>query len=317
MGEEMAAKIKTVGIAGSGLIGSGWAARCLAHGYDVIAQDPNPAAEAGLRATVERVRPLLAKAYGDGAKKPGTLRFTTDLAALADTDFVQECAPERDELKIDLFGTLSAVAGKDTIIASSTSRFVPSLLQAKCRLPERFLVGHPFHPVYLMPLVEVVAGPDTSPAVVDATMEFYKVIGMQPLLLKREIEGFIGNRLQAALWKEAVHCFATGVAGTKEIDDALVHSIGLRWAFMGTFMTYHLAGGPTGMRGFVKHFPKSIADAAVGTSPEELGARLIEECERQADGRSMGEIQQKRDALLADLLLVFKRHGVGAGVTSL
>lgn len=317
MGVSVTGKIKTVGIVGAGLIGSGWAARCLAHGYDVIAQDPNPAAEANLRATIERLRPLLAKAYGEPAKAPGALRFTTDLAALAEADFIQECAPEREDLKIDLFGALSALCGKDTIISSSTSRFVPSLLQMKCKLPERFLVGHPFHPVYLMPLVEVVAGPDTAPGVVDATMGFYRAIGMQPLLLKREIEGFIGNRLQAALWKEAVHCFATGVAGTKEIDDALVHSIGMRWAFMGTFMTYHLAGGPTGMRGFVKHFPKAIADAAEGTSPDELGARLIEECERQMGGRSMAEIQAKRDALLADLLLLFRKHGVGAGQASL
>lgn len=310
-------EIKTVGVVGSGLIGSGWAARLLAHGYDVVVYDPNPAAEATLRATVERVRPLLVKAYGEPAKTLGALRFTTDLAALAEADFIQECAPEREDLKIDLFGTLSALAGKDTIISSSTSRFVPSLLQTKCRFPERFLVGHPFHPVYLMPLVEVVAGPDTTPGNVDKTMAFYRAIGMQPLRLNREIEGFIGNRLQAALWKEAVHCFATGVAGTKEIDDALVHSIGMRWAFMGTFMTYHLAGGLGGMRGFIKHFPKAISDAAAGVSPEELGARLIEECERQAGDRSMDEIQQKRDALLADLLLVFKRHGVGAGQTSL
>jgi carnitine 3-dehydrogenase len=309
--------IKIVGVVGAGLIGSGWAARCLAHGYDVIAQDQNPAAEATLRATVERVRPLLAEAYGESAKAPGKLRFTTDLAVLAEADFIQECTPEREDLKIDLFGTLSALTRKDTIISSSTSRFVPSLLQTKCRFPERFLVGHPFHPVYLMPLVEVVAGPDTAPRTVDAAMGFYRAVGMQPLLLAREIEGFIGNRLQAALWKEAVHCFATGVAGTKEIDDALVHSIGMRWAFMGTFMTYHLAGGPGGMRGFIKHFPKAISDAAAGASPEALGARLIEECERQAGGRSMDEIQEKRDALLADLLLVFKRHGVGAGQTSL
>lgn len=313
----MSGNIKTVGVVGAGLIGSGWAARCLAYGYDVIVQDTNPAAEAGLCATVERVRPLLAKAYGESVKAPGRLRFTTDLGALADADFIQEAATEREDLKIELFGALSAVARKDAIISSSTSRFVPSLLQTKCRFPERFLVGHPFHPVYLMPLVEVVAGPDTTAQTVDATLAFYRAISMQPLKLAREIESFIGNRLQNALWKEAVHCFATGVAGTKEIDDALVHSIGLRWAFMGTFMTYHLAGGPTGMRGFVKHFPKSIADAAAGTSPEELGARLIEECERQAGGRSMDEIQQKRDALLADLLLVFKRHGVGAGQTSL
>ncbi len=309
--------IKTIGIIGAGLIGSGWAARCLAHGYDVIAQDSNPAAEAGLRAAVERARPLLAKAYGDAAKKPGALRFATDLGALADADFIQECAPEREDLKIDLFGALGAIVHKTAIISSSTSRFVPSLLQTKCKIPERFLVGHPFHPVYLMPLVEVVAGPNTTAQTVDATMAFYRAISMQPLKLEREIEGFIGNRLQAALWKEAVHCFATGVAGTKEIDDALVHSIGMRWAFMGTFMTYHLAGGPTGMRGFVKHFPKAIADAAEGTSPEELGMRLIAECEGQMGGRGMAEIQEKRDALLADLLQVFKRHGVGGGVTSL
>lgn len=313
----MSANIKTIGVVGAGLIGSGWAARCLAHGYDVIAQDPNPAAEAGLRATVERVRPLLAKAYGEPSKAPGRLRFATELAALANADFIQEAAPERLELKIDLFGTLGALTAQGTPIASSTSRFVPSLLQKKCRFPERFLVGHPFHPVYLMPLVEVAAGPDTSQAAVDAAMGFYRAIGMQPLLLSREIESFIGNRLQAALWKEAVHCFATGVAGTKEIDDALVHSIGLRWSFMGTFMTYHLAGGPGGMRGFIKHFPRSVADAAVDMPREQLEARLIAECERQAGDRTMEEIQAKRDALLADLLALFRRHGVGAGQTSL
>lgn len=313
----MTTDIATVGIVGTGLIGAGWSVRFLAHGYDVVAYDSEPRADAGLRAAIDRAAPYLKTAYGEVGKPPGRLRFTTDMAALAGAGFIQEAVPEREELKVDLFGALSQLTGEDTIISSSTSRFEPSRLQTKCRFPQRFLVGHPFHPVYLVPLVEVVAGPDTAKRTVDATMDLYRAIGMQPLLLAREIEGFIGNRLQAALWKEAVHCLATGVADTKAIDDALVHSIGMRWAFMGTFMTYHLAGGPGGIRAFVKHFPEAIADAAADMPVEALTARLIEDCERQAGGRTMDEIQTKRDALLADMLALFRKHGVGAGQTSL
>jgi carnitine 3-dehydrogenase len=310
--------IATLGIAGTGLIGSGWAARALARGLDVIAYDPSPAAEGRLKSAIEIAWPSACALIGGAPPETGRLTFTTDLQAMAAAaDFIQEAAPEREDLKIALFRDIDAAARTDVLIASSSSGFLPSRLQSECRHPERVLVGHPFNPVYILPLVETVAGDGTAPEAMDRAGAFYESIGMRVLRLRREIDGYICDRLQEALWREALNCLDKGVGTTGDIDDAIVFSAGLRWAFMGSFMTYHLAGGPGGMRDFIKQFDPSLelpwTDLKFPKWSDELNDKLVEGCEAQARGRSVAEWEAKRDAVLIDLMQVLHRHGLGAG----
>jgi carnitine 3-dehydrogenase len=247
-------KIKTVGIAGTGLIGAGWAARLLIRGFDVIAYDVHPAAEAKLKAAIDVAWPSMSKLVGAAGKK-GKLSFTTDLKEMAaKADFIHEAAPEREDLKIKLFRDIDAIAKPDVIIASSSSGFLPSKLQSECLHPERVIIGHPFNPVYLLPLVELVPGDKTSKEAMDRADDYFVSIGMHVLRLKKEIEGYICDRLQEALWREALHILNKDIGTTGDIDDSIVYSAGMRWAFMGSFLTYHLAGGPGGMRHFMSQF---------------------------------------------------------------
>ncbi len=310
--------ISTVGIAGTGLIGAGWAARCLARGLDVIAFDPAPTAETRLKSAIEVAWPSTQALLGDRPPKPGRLTFTTDLASMAGAaDFIQEAAPEREDLKIALFRDLDNAARPEIIIASSSSGFLPTRLQSACRHPERVLVGHPFNPVYILPLVETVPGDKTSPEAMDLAGAFYGSVGMRVLRLKREIDGYICDRLQEALWREALHCLDKGVGTTGDIDDAIVYSAGLRWAFMGSFMTYHLAGGPGGMRDFIKQFDPTLelpwTDLKFPPWSDGLTTKLVEGCEAQAAGKTVAQWEAKRDAVLIDILHVLHRHGLGAG----
>ncbi|MGE0212171.1 MAG: 3-hydroxyacyl-CoA dehydrogenase NAD-binding domain-containing protein [Parvibaculaceae bacterium] len=309
--------IKTIGIAGTGLIGAGWAARCLARGLDVIAYDPFPQAEAKLHAAVDVAWPSIEALIGKAAKR-GKLSFTTDLKHMASSaDWVQEAAPEREDLKIRLFREIDAAAKADVIIASSSSGFLPSRMQSECKKPERVIVGHPFNPVYLLPLVETVPGDKTSKDSLARAKVFYESIGMHVLELKKEIDGYICDRLQEALWREALHCLNKEVGTTGDIDDAIVYSAGLRWAFMGSFMTYHLAGGDGGMRDFVKQFDPSLdlpwTDLKFPKWSKGLEDRLVQGCEDQAEGKSVKQWEAKRNAVLVDLLEVLKKHDIGAG----
>jgi carnitine 3-dehydrogenase len=311
-------QISTVGIAGTGLIGAGWAARLLARGFDVIAFDPAPAAESRLKSAIEVAWPSILALLPEPHPKPGRLTFTTNLASMASgADFIQEAAPEREDLKIALFRDIDAASRAEVIIASSSSGFLPTRLQSECRHPERVLVGHPFNPVYILPLVETVAGDKTALKSMDRAGDFYRSIGMRVLRLKREIDGYICDRLQEALWREALHCLDKGVGSTGDIDDAIVFSAGLRWAFMGSFMTYHLAGGPGGMADFLKQFDPSMelpwTDLKFPAWSDELSSKLVEGCEAQAQGRSVAQWEAKRDAVLVDILHVLHRHGIGAG----
>ncbi len=312
-------EVATVGIAGTGLIGAGWAARLLIRGIDVIAFDPAPAAEAKLRAAIDVAWPSMERLLGRKPARLGKLTFTTSLRDMAKAaDFVQEAAPEREELKIRLFREIGEIARPDVIIASSSSGFLPSRLQSQCPHPERVLIGHPFNPVYLLPLVETVPGKGTGAAFMDRAGAFYTSIGMHVLRLKKEIPGYICDRLQEALWREALHCLNKDVGSTGDIDDAITYSAGLRWAFMGSFMTYHLAGGPGGMRDFIRQFDPSLelpwTDLRYPKWNDKLERRLIEGCEAQAAGRSVAEIEAKRNEVLVDLLRLLKQHRIGAGL---
>ncbi len=207
----------------------------------------------------------------------------------------------------------------DVIIASSSSGFLPSRLQSECRRhPERVLIGHPFNPVYLLPLVETVPGVKTSLEAMDRAGSYFESIGMHVLRLKKEIEGYVCDRLQEALWREALHVLDKDVGTTGDIDDAIVYSAGMRWAFMGSFLTYHLAGGPGGMRDFIRQFDPTLelpwTDLRFPNWNTSLEQRLVEGCEAQAAGRSVAELEAKRDAVLVDMMHLFQRHEIGAGL---
>ena len=310
--------VKTVGIAGTGLIGAGWAARLLFRGYNVIAYDVSPAAEEKLKAQIKTAWPSLEALLGKPRKK-GKLTFTTDLAEMASkSDFIHEAAPEREDLKIRLFRDIDAAARPDVIIASSSSGFLPTNLQSQCKHPGRVIIGHPFNPVYLLPLVETVPGEKTSSEAMDRAGEYFEAIGMQVLRLKKEIMGYVCDRLQEALWREALHILDKDIGTTGDIDDSIIYSAGMRWAFMGSFLTYHVAGGPGGMRDFIKQFDPTLeldwTDLKFPKWNATLEQRLVEGCEAQAAGRAVREIEAKRNAILVDMMKLFKKHKIGAGL---
>jgi carnitine 3-dehydrogenase len=311
-------KIKTVGIAGTGLIGAGWAARLLYRGYDVIAYDVSPTAEAKLKAQIKTAWPSLENLLGK-RKAKGKLKFTTDLKQMAaKADFIHEAAPEREDLKIKLFKEIDAFAPKHVIIASSSSGFLPSSLQSQCRHPERVIIGHPFNPVYLLPLVEIVPGAKTSAKSMDAAAEYFEAIGMQVLRLKKEIMGYVCDRLQEALWRESLHILDKDIASTGDIDDSIVYSAGMRWAFMGSFLTYHLAGGPGGMRHFISQFDPTLeldwTDLKFPKWNAALEKRLVEGCEAQAGKKTVAQLEAKRNAILVDMMKLFRKHKIGSGL---
>jgi carnitine 3-dehydrogenase len=303
----ISSNIRTLGLVGGGVIGSGWAARALAHGLDVVAYDPAPGGEAALRTAVDNAWPALERmGLAPGADRT-RLRFVGSIAEVAAAaDFIQENAPEREELKRRLLAETDAGCGPDVIIASSSSGLLPSRIQADCRHPERVVIGHPFNPVYLLPLVEIVPGERTASSVVERAAVFYRSIGMRPLRMRKEIEGFLSDRLQEALWREALHLVNEGIATTEDIDDAIVYGPGLRYAFMGTCLTFHLAGGEGGMAHMLDQFgPALKLPWTKLVAPEltrELRDRMVEGTAVQADGRSIKELERWRDDCLIRLI---------------
>ncbi len=278
-------------VIGTGVIGSGWAARALARGLDVVAWDPATGAEARLRAAVANAWPALTRVGLARGASRRRLTFASDLnSAVQDADFVQESSPEDEALKRSLLADIDRVARAGVVIASSSSGLLPTRIQARCRHSERVLIGHPFNPVYLLPLVEVVAGE------------------LRPLHVQHEIAGYISDRLQEALWREALHLVADGVATTEEIDAAIVFGPGLRWAFMGTFLAFHLAGGDGGMRHMLEQFGPALKLPWTRLrAPElttELARRVVSGTKAQANGRSVKELERWRDDQLIRIMTV-------------
>ncbi|WP_069862907.1 L-carnitine dehydrogenase [Pseudomonas citronellolis] len=311
-------EIKTFAALGSGVIGSGWIARALAHGLDVVAWDPAPGAEAALRQRVANAWPALQKAGLVPGASQQRLKFVDTIEeCVRDADFIQESAPERLDLKCELHARISAAAKPNALIGSSTSGLLPSEFYADATHPERCVVGHPFNPVYLLPLVEVVGGQKTDPAAIQAAIAVYRSLGMRPLHVRKEVPGFIADRLLEALWREALHLVNDGVASTGEIDDAIRFGAGLRWSFMGTFLTYTLAGGNAGMRHFMAQFgpalqlPWTYLPAPELT--ESLIDKVVEGTSEQQGNRSIAELERYRDDCLLAVLGAIKdtkaRHG--------
>ncbi len=309
----MSEAVKRAAIVGAGVIGSGWAARFLAAGLDVVAWDPAPAAAAKTRSAVALAwRTLTKRGLAPGASQARLTFAPTVEACVAEADFIQENAPERETMKQDLLAAIDAAAKPSAIVASSTSGLLPSVLAQKMKRPERLVVGHPFNPVYLLPLVEIVGGEKTSPASIEAAKAFYKSIGMRPLPLRKEIEGFVADRLMEALWREALWLVNDDVATTEEIDAAVVYGCGLRWSLMGTFLTFHLAGGEGGMRHMLHQFGPALKLPWTKLVAPELTDELIDKvadgCEDQAAGRSIKALEARRDDFLVDLLALVQKY---------
>jgi carnitine 3-dehydrogenase len=313
-------KVKTLGLLGTGVIGGGWAARALHFGIDVIAADVKPEMEAWIRGAVENAEPALARLTFAPLPPKGKLSFTTDPREMAKaSDYIQENIPEQLALKQRMLAEVSRHAAPDVIIASSTSGLMPTDLQRDMVAPERFLVAHPFNPVYLLPLVELVPGARTSPAAVEASAEFFTYIGMHALRVRREVPGHLTDRLQEAMWREILHMVNEDVATTGELDESIIYGPGLRWAAMGMNLIYHLAGGETGMRHMLAQFGPALkwpwTKLEAPELTETLIDRMVEGTQQQAAGRSIRELERLRDNYLVAIQQVLRQYDIGAGST--
>ena len=315
----MAELPRTVGLLGGGVIGGGWAARFALNGVDVRIYDPDPDAGRTVGEVLANARRAARRLTFAPLPAEGTVTLVATLEeAVRDADFVQESAPEREALKRDLLARASRVAAPDAIFASSTSGLLPSRLAADMTHPERLTVGHPFNPVYLLPLVELCGGERTAPETVQRAAAVYTALGMRPLVLRTEVDAFVADRLLEALWREALWLVAEDVATVTEIDDAIRFGAGLRWAFMGTFLTYRIAGGEAGMRHFMEQFGPTLQLpwTKLTDVPEltpELLEKLVAQSDEQAAGRSIRELERLRDDCLVSVIQGLRGHDSGAG----
>jgi carnitine 3-dehydrogenase len=299
--------IRRVAIVGTGVIGASWAAQYLARGLDVVATDPAPNAEENMRKYVDEAwEQLTALGLAPGASRD-RLSFTLNMKeALANADFVQENGPERPDFKIKLFADMDAATPVDSIIASSSSGITPSVMQSNCKHAERVLVGHPFNPPHIIPLVEVVGGEKTSPEAIQRAMEFYASIDKKPILLHKELPGHVANRLQAALYKEVSYLIQQGVLSVSDADDAVSYGPGLRWGVMGPTLQWHLGGGANGIQHFLDHLMDPLAGLmkTLGTPnvTPEFKKTIAEGVSQMAGDRSVKQLAQEENRLLVDLI---------------
>ena len=317
----MSTKPGSVALLGGGVIGAGWAARFLLNGCDVRLYDPAPEARAGAADVLANAR----VAYDELTLAPlppeGELRFVDSVEeAVAGVDLVQESAPERVESKRRVLAEADRAAPPDALVCSSTSGLRPTQLQAEMQRPERFCVAHPFNPVYLLPLVELCGGERTDPETIEHAETLFRSVGMHPLVVRSEVDGFVADRLLEALWREALWLVNDGVATVEEVDDAIRYGAGLRWAFMGTFLTYRIAGGTEGMRHFLRQFGPALQWpwthlTEVPELTDELVETIAAQSDSQAGGRSMRELEQMRDRVLVRLLQALRSEEAGAGAT--
>ena len=306
--------IERVAVIGAGTIGASWSAYFLSRGLDVTASDPAPNAEDFARSYVAAAWPTLERlgSIAPGAR-PDRLRFERDPGrAVTDAQFVQESGPEREDVKIALFAELDAAAAPETLIVSSSSGLLISRIQSRCRHPERCVLGHPFNPPHLIPLVEVVGGQKTSTDAVGKTLAFYRQIGKHPIHIRKEVAGHVANRLQAALWREAVHLVAEGVADVADVDAAITYGPGLRWPIFGPHLTFHLAGGVGGVEHFMKHLLVPMRswwhDLGDPDMTPEVQRKIIDGVADEAAGRSIADLASERDRYLIAVLDAVKRR---------
>ena len=314
-------KIKTIGLLGTGVIGAGWAARALHTGINVVASDIDPKMEDWINEAVENALPSL-QSLTEGITLPpkGKLTFTTDPISMSQqVEFIQENIPEVLDIKRKSLKSIAEVTNKEIIISSSTSGFMPTELQQGMAFPERFIVGHPFNPVYLCPLVEIVGGKETSDKVKNIAKIFYESMGMHTLMLRKEVPGHISDRLQEAMWREILHALNDDIATTGELDESIVYGPGLRWSIMGMNQIYMIAGGKGGARHFIEQFGPALkwpwSHLKAPELSNEIIDRFVEGVEAQSQGKSIREMEKIRDECLVAIQKVLSKHNMGAGKT--
>ncbi len=318
--EIVSVPIERAAVVGCGVIGAAWASRLVLNGVDVAISDPSPNAEQ----IVTEVLANAVAAYDDlglPTDRQGTYRMAASIAdAVADVPFVQESVPERPDIKAAVLAEIEAAASADAIIGSSTSGIKPSVMQATMTHPERLVVGHPYNPVYLLPVVEVVGGEHTTIENVRRAQGIYAGIGMKPVHVRVEIDAFVGDRLLEAVWREALWLVNDGVATTQEIDDIITHGFGLRWAQMGLFETYRVAGGAGGFRHFIEQFGPTLEWpwTKLMDTPEftpELVDTIVEQSDAQSGMHEIRELERTRDRNVVGFLKVLEENRWGAGTT--
>ncbi len=304
-------EVKTVAVLGAaGTVGASWTAVYLHHGFDVIAQDPSPALAERLHDFVDRATPALQRLHATTTQR-GELKLTAAMGDLAPAQFVQENVPENEALKRQVLAQLDLLLDPSVVIASSTSALLRSQIVAECsRRPERIIVAHPFNPPHLLPLVELVGHSPESPAVRWA-MDFYRQLGKRPIVVRKEVIGHIANRLNSAIYREAVSLVEQGIASVEDIDAAMTTGPGLRWAVMGPHLLYHLGGGPGGIAHYLEHLGpsqlKRWSELKTPALTDALKRAMIEGVADEAAGRSVPELEAERDAALIALLEALRR----------
>ena len=305
--------IKKIAVIGTGVIGTGWIIRCLAHSFKVIAYDKDPKLKKKIIDEISRASPFVKKLFNKKKINLKNFQYVTSLeAALKDADFIQENATENYKIKTKLMNLIGKYAKNNAIISSSSSGLLPTKIYSKCRNPARTMIGHPFNPVYLCPGVEVVAGKKTKTKFLNKANKFYKSISMNPIIVKKELPGYLADRLQEALWREGLHIINEGYATTKDLDRAIEDGPGLRWSLMGTFLTFHLAGGKLGMKHMLEQFGPALklpwTKLKAPKLSKKLSSRVISGTKSQAKGKSVAMISSIRDEYLVNLQKLRKKY---------
>ena len=306
-------QINTIAVIGTGVIGTGWIIRCLAHNKIVHAYDKDIKLKKNLIAEIRRTWPSVKKLFNKKKLNLKNFKYFTSIdEALKDADFIQECVSENYVLKTKLMTTIGKHAKTNAIISSSSSGLLPSKIYSKCLNPQRGIIGHPFNPVYLLPLVEIVPGKQTSKKYMNIANNFYKSISMNPILLKKELPGYLSDRLQEALWREGLHIINEGYATTENLDRSIEDGPGLRYSLMGTFLTFHLAGGKAGMKHMLEQFGPALklpwTKLKAPKLTKKLSYRIISGTKKQAKGKSVNKLSNIRDEYLVELQILRKKY---------
>ena len=305
--------MKKIAIIGAGVIGTGWVIRLLAHNKNVIVYDKNPKLKKKIILEIKNAWPFIKKLFNTKKLALKNFKYVSNIEdALIDADLIQECAPENYNLKIKLMKIIGKISKPDAVISSSSSGLLPSRIYSKCKNPSRTIVAHPFNPVYMLPGVEIVPGKKTSFKTLKKAKRFYESISMNPIMLKKELPGFLSDRLQEALWREALHIVNEGYASTEDLDRAIEDGPGMRWSLMGTFLTFHLAGGNAGMKHMLEQFGPALklpwTKLKAPKLSKKLSSRVILGTRLQAKGKSVASIAKIRDEYLLNLLKMRKKY---------
>ena len=311
----MPSPIDKIAIIGTGVIGSGWTLRLLAKKKEIYVFEPSIKQKKFLLDEIKRTTKSLKNFYKISTISTKKLYFKKTIRdAVKDVDLIQENVPENERIKKKIVKEISKWSKPNAIIASSSSGLLPSRIQSACKNPARFIIAHPFNPVYLLPLVEIVKGEKTKLDFIKKSEIFYRSLGMIPLIVKKEVEGYLSDRLQESMWRESLHIINENIASTDDLDKAIIHGPGLRWSLMGTFLTFHLAGGKKGMRHMLNQFGPSLklpwTKLKAPKLTKKLSNRIIKGTKKQSKGKSIKELTTIRDNFLIDLLKLKNKYKI-------